>query len=86
MEETEPEHDEIQRLLFDLDCVRGTNYSLPRLSSLCSHTSALDDEQRASTYLLYLLGCTLFVDKTQDRVSSAYLPLVMDLQRVGRFS
>ncbi|CAL9019639.1 unnamed protein product [Prunus brigantina] len=40
----------------------------------------------ARAYLLYLLGCTLFVDKTSTRVQIVYLRLLRDLDSVAGYS
>ncbi|GAA0163786.1 hypothetical protein LIER_39659 [Lithospermum erythrorhizon] len=42
--------------------------------------------QRASDYLLYLLGCVLFVDKTQMRVPQLYLRITHNLEQVPKLS
>ena len=43
-------------------------------------------ECAAKEYLLYLLGCTLFADKSSTRVPVYYLSLLMDLGRVHHYA
>ena len=43
-------------------------------------------ECAARGYLLYLLGCTLFADKSSTRVPVYYLSLLMDLGRVCHYA
>ncbi|KAK1284152.1 hypothetical protein QJS10_CPB21g01150 [Acorus calamus] len=52
-----------------------------------------DDEEReevlqryARAYLLFLLGCTIFVDATDNKVHACYLLLLRDLDEVGLYS
>ena len=47
-----------------------------------SRRNDVTDQQRASAYIYFLLGCGLFVDKTQTKVSTSYLTLCHDLERV----
>lgn len=51
------------------------------LEHICT-SDTVDIERRVRGYLLHLLGTTLFVDKTQDRVSFRILPLLTRLQDV----
>ena len=37
-------------------------------------------------YLLFLLGCTLFIDKNGTRVSIAYLSLLRELDRMSTYA
>ena len=39
----------------------------------------------ARAYLLYLMGCTIFADKSGTRVSISYLSLFEDLGRVSSY-
>ncbi|KAM2487488.1 serine/threonine-protein phosphatase 7 long form homolog isoform X1 [Malus sylvestris] len=43
-------------------------------------------EHAARGYLLYLLGCTLFADKTGNRISLIYLHFLRDLNSVGGYA
>nr|XP_004510502.1 protein MAIN-LIKE 2-like [Cicer arietinum] len=43
-------------------------------------------ECAARTYLLYLVGCTIFADKTHTRVEAKYITLFIDLHRCRDYS
>lgn len=65
----------------------GTGYLLKDVRRLFSQRIGhMTDAQRASAYILHLLGCTMFVDKSQDKVPAAYLSLCMDLDRLPTLS
>ena len=64
-----------------------------RLEWLKSHFYAVSDkdshhriECAARGYLLFLLGCILFVDKSEMRVPIVYLSLLRELDRVSAYS
>ncbi|KAK9083353.1 hypothetical protein Scep_029824 [Stephania cephalantha] len=50
------------------------------------NTTYLPVECTARAYLLYLLSCTLFADKSESRVSIALLKLLEDLDDVGKYT
>lgn len=58
---------------------------MSRIRDACS-IDGLPANCRARGYLLYLLGTTLFVDKSQSSVPSNYLPLLEDLTAVQRYA
>ncbi|CAL9005563.1 unnamed protein product [Prunus brigantina] len=64
--------------------------SLSWLRVRFSNVSDTDSEKYimylARAYLLYLLGCTLFVDKTGTRVQIVYLRLLRNLDSVAGYS
>ncbi|XP_016648319.1 PREDICTED: serine/threonine-protein phosphatase 7 long form homolog [Prunus mume] len=64
--------------------------SLSWLRARFSNVSDTDSEEyvmySARAYLLYLLGCTLFVDKTGTRVQIVYLRLLRNLDSVAGYS
>jgi len=43
-------------------------------------------EFAARAYLIYLIGCTIFLDKSATLVSVSYLPLFRDLTVCGGYS
>ncbi|CAL9009178.1 unnamed protein product, partial [Prunus brigantina] len=61
--------------------------SLSWLRARFSNVSDTDSKEyimySAKAYLLYLLGCTLFVDKTGTRVQIVYLILLRNLDNVA---
>ena len=64
-----------------------------KLEWLKSHFDTISDrdshrriECAVRGYLLFLLGCTLFVDKSGTRVSIAYLSLLRRLDRVSSYA
>ena len=70
--------------------VHGQSVRLEWLKSHFHAVSYRDSHHRiecaARGYLLFLLGCTLFVDKSGMRVPIAYLSLLRDLGRVSTFA
>lgn len=72
-----------------MDCRSGR----VKLSWLCSEFSQLsehptDDEIMYSTraYLLCLIGSTLFPERERDYVSSKYLPLLSDFEKIREYA
>lgn len=65
---------------------RGFPYEF--LVSQCEDENAvyLPPESIATCFLLYLLCSTLFTDKTQNKLSLSYLPLLRDHSRVSTLS
>ncbi|GAA0151787.1 hypothetical protein LIER_10431 [Lithospermum erythrorhizon] len=43
-------------------------------------------DERVTTYLIYLMGCVLFVDKTQTKVPQIYLCITQTLERVPKLA
>ena len=70
--------------------VRGQSMRLEWLKSHFDTVSDRDSHRRIECvvrgYLLFLLGCTLFVDKSGTRVSIAYLSLLRKLDRVSTYA
>ena len=70
--------------------VRGQSVRLEWLKSHFQDVSDSDSRRRiecaARAYLLFLLGCTLFVDKSGTRVPIAYLALLRHLDRVRTYA
>ena len=70
--------------------VRGQSVRLEWLKSQFHTVSDRDSHHRiecaARGYLLYLIGCTLFVDKSGTRVPIAYLSLFRDLDKVSSYA
>ena len=60
---------------------------IKRVCGIVTHASSVEQvECAARGYLLYLLGCTLFTNKSSTRVSIYYLSLLMDLGRVHHYA
>ncbi|MQL84763.1 hypothetical protein Taro_017271, partial [Colocasia esculenta] len=57
-----------------------------RFTVIAKDASAEVVRRHARAYLLHLLGCTIFNDKTGNSVPLMYLPLLEDLDRVSRYS
>ncbi|XP_061990668.1 protein MAIN-LIKE 2-like [Rosa rugosa] len=57
-----------------------------RFQSVSDDSSLEFIEFAARGFLLYILGCTLFVDKTGNRINVIYLHFLRDLNRVGRYA
>ena len=74
----------------ELRVARGGEVRMGSIKRVCGNvTPALSVEQvecAARGYLLYLLGCTLFTDKSSTRVPIYYLYLLMDLGRVCNYA
>ena len=49
-------------------------------------TKSMPVESHAILYLLWLLGTTLFVDKTDSRVPVHFLPLLLNLDEVNTYA
>jgi hypothetical protein len=66
---------------------RGTSVRLEWLRTTFSGVNSAYDAESircaARAYLLFLLGCTLFADKTATRVPVVYLRLLIDLDTVS---
>ena len=71
----------------ELGPLRGQSVRLEWLratfSDVCDDWSDLRIHRAARAYLLYLLGCRLFTNKTGTRVSVALLREVRDLEAVS---
>lgn len=69
---------------------RGQSVRMEWLRTQFHSVSDRDRQQRiecaARAYLLFLLGCTLFADKSGTRVPIAYLCLLRDLDRVSTYA
>ena len=74
----------------DWTMVRGQSIKLEWLCDRFSYITDDDNDFRISccarAYLLYLVGCTVFSDKSGTRVSISYLRLFDDLDRVLSFT
>ncbi|PRQ32170.1 putative protein-serine/threonine phosphatase [Rosa chinensis] len=57
-----------------------------RFQSVSDDSSLEFIEFAARGFLLYILGCTLFVDKTGNRINVIYLHFLRDLNRVGQYA
>ena len=53
---------------------------------LSNSVSNEEIEHITRAYLLFLLGCTIFVDKSGTLVSVAYLILLDDLSMIGNYA
>ncbi|RWR94760.1 serine/threonine-protein phosphatase 7 long form [Cinnamomum micranthum f. kanehirae] len=74
----------------ELNLARGGVVRMGWIRRVCgdiSPASSVEEvECAARGYLLYLLGCTLFTDKSATRVPIYYLSLLMDLTRVRDYA
>ena len=52
----------------------------------CTLAAHVAQDSKAIFYLLHLLGSTVFVDKTQDRVSAFIFPLLEELNSVSKYA
>ena len=70
--------------------VRGTSVRMEWLRDLYGDVTDADPEDRirhaARAYLLYILGCTLFTDKTGTRVPVVYLRLLMNFDEARTYA
>ncbi|MQL78619.1 hypothetical protein Taro_011040 [Colocasia esculenta] len=57
-----------------------------RFAVIAEDASAEVVRRHARAYLLHLLGCTIFSDKTGNSVPLMYLPLLEDFDRASRYS
>ncbi|MQL73735.1 hypothetical protein Taro_006067 [Colocasia esculenta] len=57
-----------------------------RFAVIAEDASAEVVRRHARAYLLHLLGCTIFNDKTENSAPLMYLPLLEDLDRATRYS
>ncbi|KAH6756892.1 hypothetical protein C2S53_006694 [Perilla frutescens var. hirtella] len=57
-----------------------------RFSELASKDNDRDAVYAARAFLVYILGCTLFTDKTGDRISCNYLRLFEDIEEFGSYA
>ncbi|KAL7233196.1 hypothetical protein ACSBR1_016930 [Camellia fascicularis] len=73
-----------------LKVARGQSIKVEWLRQRFGSVSDADNDNTiecaARAYLLYLLGCTLFADKTDTRVSVVYLSFLMDLRSVASYA
>ncbi|RWR76121.1 serine/threonine-protein phosphatase 7 long form isoform X1 [Cinnamomum micranthum f. kanehirae] len=76
-------NDELQQVL-------GQSVRLEWLRGRFSYITDEDEDDMIDcavrAYLLYLLGCTLFLDKSGIRVPIIYLTLLTDLERVNTYA
>ena len=74
----------------ELGLVRDNSVQLEwHCSKFCNVTDDASDKHNecaARAYLLYLVGCTLFNDKSETRVSIEYLKLFKDLGQVSSYA
>lgn len=70
--------------------VRGSSVRLEWLRDLFGDVTDADPEEHirhaARAYLLYILGCTLFTDKSGTRVPVLYLRLLMNLDQARTYA
>ena len=57
-----------------------------RFAVIAEDASAEVVRRHARAYLLHLLGCTIFSDKTGNSVPLMYLPLLEDFDRASKYS
>lgn len=73
-----------------LKVARGQSIKVEWLRQRFGSVSDVDNDNTiectARAYLLYLLGCTLFADKTGTRVPVVYLSFLMDLRSVASYA
>ena len=74
----------------ELRAARGGVVRMAWIKRVCGDVSPVSSGEQvecaARGYLLYLLGCTRFIDKSSTRVPIAYLSLLMDLPRVRHYA
>lgn len=74
----------------EITSVRGQTVGLEWLKKKFSSVTKKDNDHAiqcaARVYLLYLLGCTIFSDKSGSRVSVTYLNLLIDLEAVHLYA
>ena len=74
----------------ELRVARGGVVRMAWIKRVCGDVSPRSSVEQiecaARGYLLYLLGCTLFTDKSSTRVPIAYLSLLMDLGQVHHYA
>ena len=73
-----------------MELIQGTSVRLKWLHANFYNVTDANIEARIKStvraYLLYLVGCTLFSDKSETRVFISYLRLFEDLSVVSTFS
>lgn len=74
----------------ELKTVRGSSVRLEWLRPFFDNVKNTDGAERIGyavrAYLLFLLGCTLFTDKSGTRVPVSYLHLLMDVDQVHTYA
>ncbi|RWR85184.1 serine/threonine-protein phosphatase 7 long form [Cinnamomum micranthum f. kanehirae] len=74
----------------ELSLARGGVVRLSWIKQMCSDVTPKSSTRRiecaARGYLLYLLGCTLFVEKSTTRVSIFYLELLMEVGHIRHYA
>ena len=74
----------------ELRVARGGVVRMAWIKWVCGDVSPRSSVEQigcaARGYLLYLLGCTLFTDKSSTRVPIVYLSLLMDLGQVRHYA
>ena len=70
--------------------MRGSSVRLEWLRDLYGDVTVADPEEHirhaARAYLLYILGCTLFIDKSGTRVPMLYLRLLMNFDETHTYA
>ncbi|GAA0170219.1 hypothetical protein LIER_24527 [Lithospermum erythrorhizon] len=69
-----------------VDGIDWNNLKLDYLWKLCKNPELMTPQCRASCYLAYLLGCTLFVEKSCDGIPPTYIVLMNDIIEVSGFA
>eukprot|EP00268_Persea_americana_P024464 TRINITY_DN23867_c0_g2_i1.p1 TRINITY_DN23867_c0_g2~~TRINITY_DN23867_c0_g2_i1.p1 ORF type:complete len:147 (+),score=18.47 TRINITY_DN23867_c0_g2_i1:250-690(+) len=74
----------------ELSGAQGTSVRLEWLKDIFGHVFYVDPEPKirnaVRAFLLYILSCTLFIDKFDTRVPIIYLQLLMDLDVVYTYA
>jgi len=56
------------------------------IQARCGDRSGAPPASAARGYIMYLLGCTLFVDKTKNRVRPKFCPLIQDVFNISQYA
>jgi len=56
------------------------------IQARCGDRSGAPPASAVRGYIMYLLGCTLFVDKTKNRVRPRFCPLIQDVSTISQYA